>query len=125
MIHWIIFEYAWQFKTNHIPIVCGSLHYYSSITSYMTFCLILILYSARELLPYRIPAYALDIRTNQLRLVSVLFECFHNLLLMLGAECFERDPEFYRRTAVNGYELVVLEFNHITVLSGNNICHMT
>lgn len=124
MIHWIIFSYAWQFKTNHIPIVCGSLHYYSRITSYMTFCPILILYSARELLPYRIPAYALDIRTNQLRLVSVLFECFHNLFLMLGAECFESNPEFYRRTAVNGYELVVLEFNHITVLSGNDIGYM-
>ena len=71
-----------------------------------------------------VPYNDLDIRTYKLRLVSVLLQCFHNLLLVLGSECFQRNPEFYRRTAVNGYELIVLQLNDITVLLGNDICYM-
>ena len=39
---------------------------------------------------------------------------------MLGAECFQCDTQFHSSTAVDGYKLVVLQLDDITVDSGNN-----
>ena len=53
----------------------------------------------------------------------MLIECLNNLVLMLSPISFQRNPQFHCRIAVDGYELVMFQLDHIAALFGNDIRH--
>ena len=55
-----------------------------------------------------------------LGLIAFFFQSGNDLILMLGTECFQCDTQFHGIAAVDGYKLVVLQLDDITVNAGND-----
>ena len=62
----------------------------------------------------------LYICSDHLGLIAFFFQSGNDLFLMLGTECFQCDTQFHGSAAVDGYKLVVLQLDDITVNAGND-----
>ena len=58
----------------------------------------------------------LQYRSNNPRLASRLLKCCYNLVLMVGTEGFHSDPKFHSCISVGAYELVVIQFDDISLI---------
>ena len=63
----------------------------------------------------------LQVRSYNLRCIASLFQCFDDTVLVIGAECLHCDAELYCSTSVRCEELVVVQFDDVSVLVCNHL----
>ena len=63
----------------------------------------------------------LQVRSYNLRCITSLFQCFDDTVLVIGAECLHCDAELYCSTSVRCKELVVVQFDDVSVLVCNHL----
>ena len=62
----------------------------------------------------------LQYRSDNSRLASCFLECCYDLVLVICSECFHSDPKFYGCISVCAYKLVVIQFDNVTLVLGDD-----
>ena len=65
--------------------------------------------------------FCLNACTDYFRLVAALLQCLNNLILMFRSVCLHCNTKFYGCISVDGYELIMFQFNDIAALFCNDI----
>ena len=69
------------------------------------------------------PVFFLKICCDLSRAIAFFFQCMDDLVFVFGSEGFDGNLQFHCCGTVRAYELVVIQFDHVSSLVCNHGCH--